>query len=193
VTTWLTVVLLLLLSSKRFAIRTSKTTIFPGRAGGDRTHDRGIMRWLQTVGMVLWSRNHPDITGDPVVWCRSRLVESGRCVGFSVGFFATDSSTLAGTIRRSDTNPHVNRSNPILELAERGRYFKPHDSSTLIDQTDETVSDFALKIGWPVQSMVPYLTTVRFLRSLPTSKPRAAYPGSLFLCIRASTGLLAST
>jgi len=32
-----------------------------GRAGGDRTHDRGIMRWLQTVGMVRWRRNHPEL------------------------------------------------------------------------------------------------------------------------------------
>ena len=31
-----------------------------GRAGGDRTHDRGIMRWLQTVGLVRWGRIHPD-------------------------------------------------------------------------------------------------------------------------------------
>src|ERR1035438_9717529 len=31
------------------------------RAGGDRTHDRGIMRWLQTVGMVRWCRIHPDL------------------------------------------------------------------------------------------------------------------------------------
>jgi hypothetical protein len=26
------------------------------RAGEDRTHDRGIMRWQQTVGMVRWRR-----------------------------------------------------------------------------------------------------------------------------------------
>ena len=32
-----------------------------GRAGGDRTHDRGIMRWLQTVGMVRLGRIHLDL------------------------------------------------------------------------------------------------------------------------------------
>ena len=31
------------------------------RAGGDRTHDRGIMGWLLSVGLVRWSRIHPDI------------------------------------------------------------------------------------------------------------------------------------
>ena len=31
------------------------------RAGGDQTHDRGIMRWLLSVGLVRWRRIHPDI------------------------------------------------------------------------------------------------------------------------------------
>jgi hypothetical protein len=30
-----------------------------GRAGGDRTHDPGIMRWMQTVGLVRWCPNDP--------------------------------------------------------------------------------------------------------------------------------------
>jgi hypothetical protein len=31
------------------------------RAGGDRTHDRGIMRWMRSVGMVRWCRFGPDL------------------------------------------------------------------------------------------------------------------------------------
>jgi len=34
---------------------------FMSRAGGDQTHDRGIMRWLLSVGLVRWRRIHPDI------------------------------------------------------------------------------------------------------------------------------------
>jgi hypothetical protein len=32
------------------------------RAGGDRTHDRGIMRWEQTVGVVRWCRIGPVVS-----------------------------------------------------------------------------------------------------------------------------------
>jgi hypothetical protein len=32
-----------------------------GRAGGDRTHDRGIMRWEQTVELVRCCRIGPKI------------------------------------------------------------------------------------------------------------------------------------
>ena len=45
------------------------------RAGGDRTHDRGIMRWMHPVGIVQWGRIHPDLkensSGDVglVRWC----------------------------------------------------------------------------------------------------------------------------
>ena len=56
------------------------------RAGGDRTHDRGIMRWLQTVGVVLWCRSGLDFSEFFVLWCRSRLVGLEWYVGFSVGF-----------------------------------------------------------------------------------------------------------
>ena len=62
-----------------------------------------------------------------------------------------------------------------------------------LESLDGGVPDFSTKFDRLVQPMVRYLATVRFLRSVPTSKPRAAYPGSLFRCIRASTGLLAST
>ena len=34
-----------------------------GRAGGDRTNDRGIMRWTNLVGMVRWHRIHTDLKG----------------------------------------------------------------------------------------------------------------------------------
>jgi hypothetical protein len=97
---------LLHLSSERFAILTSKTTIFPGRAGGDRTHDRGIVRWMRTVRMVSWCRYRLESSGIPVLWCRSRLVELDRYVGFSVGFSATVSARRAGSRRRADvSNP----------------------------------------------------------------------------------------
>ena len=44
------------------------------RAGGDRTHDRGIMRWEQTVGVVRWRRFHPDFIRKDVRWRRNGLV-----------------------------------------------------------------------------------------------------------------------
>ena len=82
---------------------------------------------------------------------------------------------------------------PTLEIIELQQ--TRHDSleNTVRPNRREATPDFASKFDWLTQPMVRYLTAVRFLRSLPTSKPRAAYPGSLFRCIRASTGLLAST
>jgi hypothetical protein len=70
-----------------------------------------------------------------VRWCRIRAVVSDWYVRFSVRFSDWKSSR-AGS-HRPNANPHLNCSNPILKLAERGRYFKPHVSSTLFDQTDE--------------------------------------------------------
>jgi len=35
---------------------TGRRNFSSSRADGDRTHDRGIMRWPQTVGMVRWRR-----------------------------------------------------------------------------------------------------------------------------------------
>ena len=52
-----------------------------GRAGGDRTHDRGIMRWKQTVGLVRWRRNGLKKSEFFVRWCRIGLVTSDWYVG----------------------------------------------------------------------------------------------------------------
>ncbi len=47
-----------------------------GRAGGDRTHDRGIMRWMQSVGSDRWCRICPELNENSsggvgsVRWCR---------------------------------------------------------------------------------------------------------------------------
>ena len=50
------------------------------------------MRWMRTVGMVSWCQYRLEFSGIPVLWCRSRLVELDRYVGFSVGFSATVSA-----------------------------------------------------------------------------------------------------
>jgi len=60
------------------------------------------MRWLQTVGVVLWCRSGLDFSEFFVFWCRSRLVGLEWYVGFSVGFSEWQSSR-AGSHRRADT------------------------------------------------------------------------------------------
>jgi hypothetical protein len=52
-----------------------------GTADGDRTHDRGIMRWEQTVGLVRWRRIGPKKFHLFVRWCRIGPVVSVRYVG----------------------------------------------------------------------------------------------------------------
>jgi len=51
------------------------------RAGGDRTHDRGIMRWEQMVELVRWRRIGPKINELFVEWCRFGPAVSDWCVG----------------------------------------------------------------------------------------------------------------
>src|SRR5665213_1564759 len=60
--------------------------------GGDRTHDRGIMRWEQSVGLVPWCRIRPSFTGIVARWCRFRPVVSVWSVRLSVGFVQSNSS-----------------------------------------------------------------------------------------------------
>ena len=51
------------------------------RAGGDRTHDRGIMRWEQSVGLVQWCRFRPGNAEFIVRWRRIGPVVSVWYVG----------------------------------------------------------------------------------------------------------------
>ena len=51
------------------------------RAGGDRTHDRGIMTWEQSVGLVRWRRIGLQIPELFVRRCRIGPVVSDWYVG----------------------------------------------------------------------------------------------------------------
>ena len=62
---------------------------------------------MRTVGMVSWCRYRLEFSGIPVLWCRSRLVELDRYVGFSVGFSATVSARRAGSRRRRDVTGFI--------------------------------------------------------------------------------------
>jgi hypothetical protein len=54
---------------------------YPGRAGGDRTHDRGIMRWRQSIGLIRRCRIGPKNAGSFVRWCQFGPVVSDWFVG----------------------------------------------------------------------------------------------------------------
>jgi hypothetical protein len=52
-----------------------------GGAGGDRTHNRGIMRWEQSVELVRRGRIRPGFSASIVRWCWIRPVVLDWYVG----------------------------------------------------------------------------------------------------------------
>jgi hypothetical protein len=122
--------------------RNSRVFTHFGRAGGDRTHDRGIMRWEQTVEVVRWRRIHPSITHCPVASVWSGGV--GLVCGMNRGIIEAATEHRKGSIRSAG----VNNSNLRIEPRPRNRdrrgnrgrlsdLISPSPSSVMANQWEE--------------------------------------------------------